>query len=75
MEPDGNSSIFGLLPQAKASGAQSALLADKIFRGTSAGTVPVSTSDSYFQINNKAAKALGVTVPEGMLKQANEVIR
>jgi putative tryptophan/tyrosine transport system substrate-binding protein len=75
MEPDGNSSVFGLLPQAKVAGEQAALLADKIFKGTPAGTIPVGTSDSYFQINYKAAQALGVTVPEGLLKQANEVIR
>lgn len=75
MEPDGNSSIFGLLPQANAAGEQAAFLADKIFKGTPAGTIPVSTSDSYFQINYKAAQALGVTVPEGLLKQADEIIR
>jgi putative ABC transport system substrate-binding protein len=75
MERDGNSSIFGLLPQADVAGGQSALLADKIFKGTPAGTIPVVTAEGYFQINTKAAQALGVTVPEGLLNQANEVIR
>ncbi len=75
MDPKGNSSIFGLLPQANVAGEQAALLADKIFRGTAAGTIPVVTSDGYFQINYKAAQALGVTVPESLLKQADEVIR
>jgi putative ABC transport system substrate-binding protein len=68
-------SIFGLLPQAKVAGEQAALLADKIFKGTLAGTIPVVTADAYFQINYKAAQALGVTVSEGLLNQANEVIR
>jgi putative ABC transport system substrate-binding protein len=75
MEPDGHSSIFGLLPQSKVAGEQSALLVDKIFKGTPAGTIPVSSSESYFQINVKAAQALGVTVPDSLLKQADEVIR
>jgi len=69
------SSIYGLLPDAKVTGEQAALLADKIFRGTSAGTIPVVTAESFLQINYKAAQALGVTVPEGLLKQADEVIR
>jgi putative tryptophan/tyrosine transport system substrate-binding protein len=75
MEPDGKSSIFGLLPPAKVSGEQAALLADKIFRGAAPGTIPVTTTDGYFQINYRAAQALGVTVPESLLKQADEVIR
>jgi putative ABC transport system substrate-binding protein len=68
-------SIFGLTPDPKTTGLQAALLADKIFRGTPAGTIPVITSESFFQINYKAAQALGVTVPDGLIKQADEVIR
>lgn len=68
-------SIFGLIPDAKTTGTEAALLADKIFRGTPAGAVPVVTSESVFQINNTAAKALGVTVPDGLLKQADEIIK
>jgi len=75
MTTGGYGSIFGLLPDAKTTGEQSALLADKIFRGTPAGTIPVVTSESSFQINYKAAQALGVKVPDGLLKQADEIIR
>src|SRR6266496_566072 len=71
MTTDGYSSIFGLLPDAKLTGEQAGLLADKIFRGTDAGTIPVNSSDSSFQIAVKAAQQLGVTVPEGLLKQAD----
>jgi putative ABC transport system substrate-binding protein len=67
--------IFGLLPQAKIAGEQAALIADKIFKGTPAGTIPVYTAESYFQINIKAAQQLGVTVPEGLLKQADQLIK
>ncbi len=67
--------IFGLLPDSKTTGEQSALIADKIFKGTSAGTIPVYTSESFFQINLKAAQQLGVTVPGGLLKQADQLIK
>lgn len=72
---EGYDSIFGLLPDAKSVGEQAALLADKVFTGTVAGTIPVITAENYLVINYKAAQALGLTVPEGLLKQANEVIR
>ncbi len=75
MTTDGYSSIFGLLPDAKLTGEQAGLLADKIFRGTDAGTIPVNSSDSSFQIAVKAAQQLGVTVPEGLLKQADDIIQ
>lgn len=75
MAIDDYSSIFSLVPDAKVTGEQAALLANKIFRGTAAGTIPVVTADSYFLVNYKAAQVLGVTVPEGLLKQADEIIR
>jgi putative ABC transport system substrate-binding protein len=68
-------SMFALLPQPSVAGQQAARLADKILRGTPAGTIPVVSSDSYFQINYKTAQALGVTVPDGLLKQADQIIK
>jgi putative tryptophan/tyrosine transport system substrate-binding protein len=68
-------SIFGLLPNAKRAGEQAAAIVDKIFKGTRAGTIPVVTTDSDLQINMKAAQAMGLTVPEGLLKMANEIVR
>ena len=70
-----NGSMFALLPQPGVTGQQAARLAAKILRGTPAGTIPVVSSDSFFQINYKTAKALGVTVPDGLLKQADQIIR
>ena len=75
MTTDGYESIFGLLPDPARAGEDAAVLADKIFKGTPAGTIPVVTSESYFQINFKAAQQLGVTIPDGLLKQADKIIR
>lgn len=75
MAIDGYESLFGLLPDAVTVGGEAAILADKILKGTSAGTIPVFTADTTFQINYKATQALGVAVPEGLLKQADVVIR
>ena len=73
--PEGYDSVFGLLPDSIQTGTDAAIIADKVLQGTPAGTIPVTTSDSTFQINYKAAQSLGVTVPEGLLKQADEIIR
>ncbi|MFA5357234.1 MAG: ABC transporter substrate-binding protein [Candidatus Omnitrophota bacterium] len=72
---DGYESLFGVNVNNTAVGAQAAPLADKIFRGMPAGDIPVVSSESYFQLNYKAAKALGFEIPEDLLSTANEVIR
>jgi putative tryptophan/tyrosine transport system substrate-binding protein len=75
MNTDDYDSLFGLLPDAFQTGRDAALLADKIFKGSTAGQIPVITSESYFQISLKAAKALDVTVPDGLLKRADAILR
>ena len=76
MSIDGKySSVFGLLLEGKAIGALAAVQADKIFKGTPAGTIPVITPESHLIVNNKAAQDLGVTVPEGVLSDAAQIIR
>jgi putative ABC transport system substrate-binding protein len=70
----GHESIFGLIPQHIPQGRQAAYLADKVLKGTKAGTIPVVTAECFLQINYKAAKKLGITVPEGILSRANEII-
>jgi ABC-type uncharacterized transport system substrate-binding protein len=64
-----------MLVDGKGIGALAAVQADKIFRGTSAGTIPVITPESQLSINTKAAQDLGVTVPDGLLKLANQVLK
>lgn len=74
-EVEGYKSIFGVNIDPIAVGKQAAFLADKILRGTAAGTIPVVSAESYMTINYSAAQELGLTVPESLLAQANEVIR
>jgi putative ABC transport system substrate-binding protein len=56
-------------------GKLAASMADKIFKGTPAGTIPVVTPETRLRINYKVARELGLTVPEGLLSRAVEIIR
>jgi putative ABC transport system substrate-binding protein len=56
-------------------GSLAAPLVDKIFKGISAGTIPVVTPEQNLIINYKVAQTLGIVVPEGLLKQASQIIR
>jgi len=56
-------------------GALAAPLADKVLRGTQAGTIPVVTPEQTLIINYKVAQRLGLTIPDGLLRQANKIIR
>jgi putative tryptophan/tyrosine transport system substrate-binding protein len=67
--------IFGVNVDFVESGRLAASLADKVLKGTQAGTIPAVTPENFIQINFKAAQEFGLTVPEGLLKQANEIIR
>ena len=49
---------------------------DKIFRGAKPGDLPIEQPTQYvLAVNLKTAKALGLTIPQSILLQANEVIR
>jgi putative ABC transport system substrate-binding protein len=69
------STLFGVNVDNIETGKQTAPLADKVLKGIPAGTIPVVSSESFLQINYKAAQALGLTVPEGLLARADEIIR
>jgi putative ABC transport system substrate-binding protein len=75
MSVEGYGSVFGVNVDPVKIGKQAAPLADRILKGTKAGTIPVVSGENYFQINYKAAQELGLTVPDGLLSQAAEVIR
>jgi putative ABC transport system substrate-binding protein len=68
-------SLFGVNVNTVKVGEQTAPLADKIFKGIPAGTIPVVSAESFLQINYKEAQRLGLTVSDGLLSQADEIIR
>ena len=67
--------VFGNANDLVRVGELAAPLADKILKGAPAGTIPVVTPDQALYINYKVAQQLGLTVSEGLLGQADEVIR
>jgi putative ABC transport system substrate-binding protein len=71
----GGKCVFILTTDPVQVGKQSASLADKILKGTPAGTIPVVSADPVLTINYAVAQELGLTIPEGLLSQAAEIIR
>lgn len=75
MSVDGYESLFGLNADNDDVGRQAAPLADKILKGAPAGTIPVISPQPLLVVNYRAAQNSGVTLPAGLLSQANAVIR
>jgi putative ABC transport system substrate-binding protein len=67
--------VFGNANDLYKVGEQAASQAIAILNGTPAGTLPVLTPNQELWINYRAAQELGLTVPEGVLRMAAQVIR
>jgi putative ABC transport system substrate-binding protein len=67
--------LFSYVQDNLSTGRLVAPLADKILHGISAGTIPIVTPNGWLRLNVKRAQELGLTIPEGLLNQANEIIR
>jgi len=65
---------FSFVPDFFEIGALAATLTDKIFKGTPAGTIMVVTARDRLRLNYKVIQKLGITVPEGLLSRADEII-
>jgi putative ABC transport system substrate-binding protein len=75
VSPEGNTIVLANLSDNVEVGKLAAPLADKIFKGVPISTIPVVSPEAHLLVNYKVAKELGLTVPEGLLSQASEVIR
>ena len=66
--------IFTYSPYDFEMGELAAPIADKIFKGTPAGTIPLSSPENHLIINFNVAQGLGLTVPKALLNQAETII-
>jgi putative ABC transport system substrate-binding protein len=55
-------------------GEKAATLADKILQGVPPSELPVLSPEEYLRINMVTAETLQLSVPDGLLKQAVEII-
>jgi putative ABC transport system substrate-binding protein len=75
MAAEGCESVFGVNVESFASGKLAAPIAEKILKGTPPGEIPVVSAENFIQVNYKAVQELGLTASEGLLSEADEVIR
>jgi ABC-type uncharacterized transport system substrate-binding protein len=66
--------VFSFVPDFFEIGMMSAVLTDKIFNGTPAGTIMVVTARDRLRLNYKVIEELGLEVSEGLLSRADEII-
>jgi putative ABC transport system substrate-binding protein len=58
-----------------AMGQQAARLADQVLKGAKPADLPVETAEYFLKINLKTAAAIGLDIPDEVLRQAHSVIR
>jgi putative ABC transport system substrate-binding protein len=56
-------------------GKQAARLMDQVLRGMSPGQLPVESAENFLGINLVAAEAIGLQIPDVVIRQASLVIR
>jgi len=70
-----NGPLYSYAMKSYPTGQQAARLADQILKGTKPADLPVETTEFFLAINLKTAQALGITVPDSILSQADTIIR
>jgi putative tryptophan/tyrosine transport system substrate-binding protein len=67
--------LVGYGPNIDETNRQSARIVDRILRGGSPSDLPVETAENYLTINLEAAEAINWNIPQGILRQANTIVR
>ncbi|HMB24360.1 MAG: ABC transporter substrate-binding protein, partial [Chloroflexota bacterium] len=69
------SALFGVNADLFKCGRLAAPLADKVLKGTPAGTIPVVSPENFIQVDYRVAQQFGLIIPESILEQADEIIK
>jgi putative ABC transport system substrate-binding protein len=56
-------------------GQQAARIANQVLNGVRPADLPVETPEFYLSINLKTAQAIGLDIPDDVLRQADQIIR
>ncbi|MEW6218123.1 MAG: ABC transporter substrate binding protein [Thermodesulfobacteriota bacterium] len=67
--------VMTYAPGQTAMGEQASRLAARVLRDSPAASLPVETADLYLGVNLQAAAAIGLPVPDEILRQARVVLR
>ncbi len=67
--------LMGFGHSNEALGRQAGRMAAKILEGISPADLPVESSEMFFHVNLRTAKAIGVKIPYAVLKQADTIFR
>ncbi len=67
--------LFSFVPDNIEQGKLAAVMADKIFHGKPAGNIMLASPKARLRINYHVIKELGLTVSDGLLSRAGEIIR
>jgi putative tryptophan/tyrosine transport system substrate-binding protein len=67
--------LMGYGPSLDDTSRQAARIVDRVLRGGNPADLPVETAENYLTINLEAAQAINLRIPEGILRQANLIVR
>jgi putative ABC transport system substrate-binding protein len=70
-----NGPLYSYAMKREPTGRQAARLADQILKGMKPADLPVETTEFFLAVNLKTAQAIGLTIPDDILSQADTIYR